>query len=123
MIRAGRGIPEASLVELRRGDVAIVARVIWREGSRAGLLADVPLPVAEILSLTQATALQLVGNAAPAERRAHPRREADHSRFRGKLLEFVSIAAIGASLAVTLFGIVEQALTVPMQAIRSGLAG
>jgi len=123
MIRAGRGIPEASLVELRRGEVAIVARVIWREGSRAGLLSADPLPVAEILSLTQATALQLIANAAPAERRAQPRRDTDSSRFRGKSLEFVSVAVIAASLAVTLFEVVEQALAGPMQAIRSALGG
>lgn len=123
MIRAGRGIPEASLVELRRGEVAIVARVVWREGSRAGLLSDDPLPVAEILSLTQSTAFQLVVDAAPAERRVRPRGEADGSRFKGKLLEFVSIAVVGAGLAVALFGIVEHSFAEPMQAIHSALGG
>src|SRR5215213_8031992 len=59
MIRStGAGVP-GSVVELRRGDQVILARVVWRHGSRAGLRAEDHLPVEEILSLTQAASLQL----------------------------------------------------------------
>src|SRR4029078_1604392 len=59
MIHVGRGAPNGDTVELRRGHHVIVARVVWRDGSRAGLHSDDRLPVEEILSLSQAPALQL----------------------------------------------------------------
>src|SRR4029078_12325215 len=59
MIHVARGAPSGDTVELRRGDHVIVARVVWRDGSRAGLHSDDRLPVEQILSLSQAPALQL----------------------------------------------------------------
>ena len=81
MIHTGRPILEGTQVELRRGDHVIVARVMWRDGGRAGLRAEDRLPVEEIMTLGQSPALQLT--AATGERRKHPRPE-DRSRLRGK---------------------------------------
>ena len=123
MIHVGRGAPQASMVELRRGQHVIVARVVWRDGSRAGLRSDDRLPVEEILSLSQAPALGLTVGSAFVERRHQPRRDHERNRWRSRWLEFASVAVLGGGLALALFGMVEQALARPMEAIRTVLAG
>ncbi len=111
------------MVELRRGYHVIVARVVWRDGSRAGLHSEDRLPVDEILSLSQAPALQLTAAGAFVERRQQPRRAQEQSRIRGRLFEFAGIAVLGASFAVGIFSVVEEALAKPMGAIRAALGG
>jgi hypothetical protein len=123
MIQVSRGAPRANTVELRRGAHIIVARVVWRDGSRAGLQADDRLPVEEILSLSQAPALQLTAGSNLVERRRTPRRTHDANRLRARFAEFASVGVIAASLAITLFGIVQQALATPMNAIHAALGG
>jgi hypothetical protein len=123
MIHVGRGAPQGDMIELRRGHHVIVARVVWRNGSRAGLHSDDRLPVDEILSLSQAPALQLTAAGAFAERRRQPRREHERSRWRGRLFEFASVAVVGGSFAVTIFSLVEEALAKAMDAIRAALGG
>ena len=123
MIHVGRGAPHTDMVELRRGPHVIVARVVWRDGSRAGLHSDDRLPIEEILSLSQAPALQLTAGEAFVERRRQARREHERSRWRGRLFEFASVVVVGASLAVAVFNMVEEALAKPMDAIRAALGG
>lgn len=123
MIQVSRGAPSADVVELRRGAHIILARVVWRDGSRAGLQSDDRLPVEEILSLSQAATLQLTAGDKPLERRSAPRRAHETSRLRSRFAEFASVGVIAASLALTLFGIVQQALAAPMNAIRAALGG
>src|SRR3954466_7284207 len=70
LIHTSSAMPSSGVVELRRGEHVIVARVAWREGSRAGLCAEERVPVEEIMTLSQATALQLTAaGTPPAERR------------------------------------------------------
>ena len=123
MIHVGGGAPNGDTVELRRGHHVIVARVVWRDGSRAGLHSDDRLPVEEILSLSQAPALQLTAAGAFVDRRKQPRREHEHSRWRARWLEFASVTVVGAGLAATVFSIVESALSKPMDAVRVALGG
>ena len=123
MIHTGRPVAQGTEVEICRGDHVIVARVVWRDGSRAGLQADDRLPVEEILSLSQAPALQLTAGSNLVERRRTPRRTHDANRLRARFAEFASVGVIAASLAITLFGIVQQALATPMNAIRAALGG
>lgn len=123
MIHVSRGVPRTETVELRRGAHVILARVVWRDGSRAGLQAEQRLPVEEILSLSQAATLQLTAGNKFVERRSTPRRAHETSRQRARLVEFASVGVFAASLALTLFGIVQQALATPMNAIRAALGG
>jgi len=123
MIHVGRGAPQADMVELRRGEHVIVARVVWRDGSRAGLHSDDRLPVEEILSLSQAPALQLTAARPFVERRRQPRREHERSRWRARWFEFAGVAVVGASFAATLFSMIESALAKPMDAVRAALGG
>src|SRR5690349_10239243 len=71
MIHTGRQVAKGTQVELRRGDHIILARVVWRDGGRAGLQAEERVPIEEIVTIGQSSALQLT--AVPGERRRQPR--------------------------------------------------
>src|SRR5215218_5584495 len=51
MIHSGREAPRGSLVELRRGEHVIIARVAWRDGARVGLCSEDRVPIEEIMSV------------------------------------------------------------------------
>jgi hypothetical protein len=123
MIHVSRGAPDGDTVELRRGHHVIIGRVVWRDGSRAGLHSDERLPVDEILSLSQAPAFQLTAGLGCIERRQQSRREHEESRLRGRWLEFASAGVVGASIAAALFSIVSSVLAGPLQAVRIALGG
>jgi len=123
MIQMGRGAPCADAVEVRRGEHVIRARIVWRDGSRAGLQADDRLPVEEILSLGEAPALQLTAGDTAVERRKQPRYDHERSRFEGRLIEFGGIAIIAGTFALAIFRIVQQALSRPMAVVEAALGG
>lgn len=119
MIHTGRPILEGTQVEVRRGDHVIVARVMWRDGGRAGLRAEERVPVEEIMTLGQSPSLQLT--AATGERRKHPRPE-DRSRLRGKAIEFAGVVTIAVSLAAAGLAMVEAAFARPLAMVSAALA-
>jgi hypothetical protein len=124
MIHSPRPSNEGSVVELRRGDHVIVARVVWRDGARVGLRSDERLPVDQILSAAQSDALQLTAaRETTGERRKRPRRRHDDARLRGRALEFVGVGMIAASLAVTTWGMAQEAFARPMHAVVAALGG
>ena len=55
------GAVTGSEVELRHGAHVIVAEVVWRKGTRAGLRTDQRVPVDEIMALSKAPAKELAG--------------------------------------------------------------
>ena len=67
MIHTGRQIAKGTKVEVRRGEHVITARVVWRDGARAGLQAEDRVPVEAIMTCVQSPAFQLI--AATGERR------------------------------------------------------
>jgi hypothetical protein len=123
MIQASRGATCGSIVELERGDQLILARVIWRDGARAGLQVDDQLPVEDILSLSKAPGLQLTAaDALLLERRKHPRTH-DMSRLRARTMEFVCIALIGVSLCAAALSMAQHAFTQPLAEIEAAFGG
>lgn len=118
MIHTGRPISQGTMVEIRRGDHAIVARVVWREGGRAGLKAEDRVPIEEIVTIGQSPALRLT--AAPGERRSQPRPQ-DRSRSRGRAIEFAGVLAIGACVAGAALTMVEVAFARPLAVISAAL--
>jgi hypothetical protein len=123
MIQASRGAPQGSIVELERGDQIILARVIWRDGARAGLQVDDQLLVENILSLSRAPGLQLTAaDALLLERRKHPRTH-DVSRLRARTMEFVVIALVAVALSAAALSMVQHAFTQPLAAIEAALGG
>jgi hypothetical protein len=120
MIHTGRPIRRGCEVELRRGEHMIVARVMWRDGARAGLRTDERVPVDEIVMLGHAPALQLT--AANGERRRQPRLE-QSSRLRGRTIEFVGLLAIIAALSGAGASMIGAAFARPLGAVVSALGG
>ncbi|HET7605530.1 MAG TPA: PilZ domain-containing protein [Sphingomicrobium sp.] len=119
MIHSGRPIVEGTQVEVRRGDHVIVARVMWRDGGRAGLHAEERVPVEEIMTLGQSPSLQLT--AGLGERRKRPRPE-DRRRLRGRAIEFAGVVTIAASLAGGALHMVEAAFARPLALVSAALA-
>ena len=118
LIHTGRPISTGTIVEVRRGQHVIVARVIWRDGGRAGLRAENRVPVEHIATLGQSPALQLT--AATEERRKHPRRE-ERNRLRGRGVEFGAVLLIAAALTGAGFSMVEAAFARPLALVSAVL--
>lgn len=124
MIQSGRAGPTGSMVEIRRGDHVISARVVWKEGARAGLQSDERVPVEEIMSLSHCDTLRLVASdGALVERRKQPRRAESDARLRGRAIEFVGVGAIAVSLALGIWSTAQEAFAHPMAKVESALGG
>lgn len=118
MIHTGRQITEGTEVELRRGDHVIVARVVWRDGARAGLQSEERVPVEEIVTVGQSSSLQLT--VASGERRKD-RRPEDRSRFRARAIEFAGVVVLATSLVGAGLTMVEQAFARPLAVVAAAL--
>lgn len=122
MIHANAGALRSDKIELWHGEHVIVASVVWRKGTRAGLRTDQRIPVDDIMALSRAASLRLT--AAPCwpavERRKAPR-DADRSRDSARMLQFAGVTAIAALLAIGAFAMVEQTLASPLDLVRSAL--
>lgn len=118
MIHTGRQVAKGTQVEVRRGDHVIIARVVWRDGGRAGLRAEDRVPIEAIMTLGQSQALQLT--AGPAERRKH-RRPQERSRLQRRAMEFGTVIAIGACLAAAGLSMVQAAFARPVELVSAAL--
>jgi hypothetical protein len=119
MIHSGRPLAQGAMVELRRGDHIIIARVVWRDGARAGLKAEERVPMEAIVVLGQTPAYQLTARNGERRRLARP---GDASRLRGRAFEFASIVIVGASLAGAGLAMIEQAFARPLAMVAIALA-
>lgn len=120
LIHTGRPIRGGNEVELRRGEHMILARVVWRDGARAGLRSLERVPVEEIVLLGHAPASEVPGNT--ADRRRHPRPQ-QSSRLRGRAMEFAGVVGIVACLAAAGVTMVDAALARPLTFVTSTLDG
>jgi hypothetical protein len=114
MVQSARVGSEGSQVELYRGSHVIIARVVWREGARAGLQADDRVPVEEILCADGAASARLTVQGRPLERRRVVRRPAVDSRLKGRAIEFVAVGMITVCLAGGAWALVETAFAKPI---------
>ena len=115
--------PPGSYLEVRRGAVAIVARIVWRSGRKFGVtLQDVIDPKGLIATSPLPTlAPETVGDK-QARHRAAASDTAERSRFRGRLFQYAFLlTAIGAG-TVALAGSVTKALA-PLRTITASLIG
>jgi hypothetical protein len=122
LIHTSRPAPAGAEIELRRGEHMIVARVMWRDGAKAGLQADDRLPVEDIMTFGQAQGLQLTAGGGRVERRVQPRLDERH-RWRAKALEFAGVITVGVSLASAAVLLVEEAFARPLAAVQAALGG
>jgi hypothetical protein len=119
MIHSGRPLAQGTVVEICRGDYVILARVMWRDGAKAGLRAENRVPVEEIIVLGRSPACELIAGA--GERRKRPR-EPDRSRLQGRALEFAGAVTIAFALAGAGLAMVQQAFARPLATVSAALA-
>jgi hypothetical protein len=123
MIHSGRPAPKGTQVELHRSDHVIIARVMWRDGAKVGLQAEERLPVQEIVSAGQSRTLRVTAfDGARVERRQPPRSPAGDARLRGRVMEFIAVSAIAATLAISVWAMAQQALARPMAQVANALS-
>ncbi|MBV9529062.1 PilZ domain-containing protein [Sphingomonas sp.] len=127
LVRSSELLDRGTYVELRRDDKVIVARVVWRSGSCAGLRAQDRVPLEAIVTSAASRPALREAVAVPYDRRrpnGRPREhEQERSRLRGRAMEFISVAIVGAMLSITLFSIVAETLDQPFARVRSALIG
>jgi PilZ domain-containing protein len=123
LINANQTVAQGSNIELRHREHVIIARVIWRNGSRVGLSAEDWVPIDEILILSHSSGLQLTARTCAAVERRNQPRTHDDSRLLGRTIEFASVAIIATTLSLGLYSLVAQALGEPMARIRIALSG
>lgn len=121
MINANSAALQTKQVEIWHQEHLIVAAVVWRKGTRAGLCVENPIPVDQILALSQTPSLQLTAQHNPSPERRKGPRSHDDSRIRARLLEFLSVTAIAAALAFAGFAMVEQAFARPLASLQAAL--
>jgi hypothetical protein len=124
LIQTTSGVTKGSMIELRRGDQLIVARVVWQDGAKAGLRCEERLPVERILTVGQSDWLQLTAATATSsgDRRKGPRPTShEDSRLRGRMIEYGATVAFAVTLASTAFALFEQAISGPFALIQAAL--
>lgn len=122
MIHAAGSASKGSTIELWHGEHRIVATVVWRKGSQAGLRTEEPVPVEDILALGSGPSLQLTAGPWPQVDRRKAPRTSDDARPRGRAIEFAGIGIIAASLAIGVSGMVEEALAKPLGTVVAALS-
>ena len=117
MIRASRGVVPGALIELHHQKYAIVARVMWHDGARAGLMSEDRVPVDDIMISGQAPLPATPGRVDDRRRGARD----DLSWFQGRCVEFTGVLAIAATLTIGLATTVQSALGRPLAVVSAAL--
>jgi hypothetical protein len=110
-------------VELWHGEHVIVATVMWRKGTRAGLRAEDRIPVDDLLAMSKSPSLQLTAGSWPEVDRRKAARTHEESRVRSRLIEFCGAAAVAAGAGVSAFLMIEQLLARPLRQVLAATGG
>lgn len=113
-------------VDIRRGALVIIGRVVWSGGSRFGVRTQDPVSVAALLSESPPAR-----GTANADRRSHIREDfsrhviqrADRSRRHSSALQFICLTIIGMGMACFAAMLCYRALTTPLGAVAELLGG
>ncbi len=109
MIHSGFAGPRGSTIELRRGEHVIVARVVWRDGARAGLQSDERLPAEQIMSLTGSANIRAIASGGVLiDRRRHPRPKHIDAGTRRQAFGFALAFAVMLLLALEIFDLAQR---------------
>ena len=120
-INTTRAAVQDAIVEIWHGEHLIMARVVWRKGTRAGLQAEQGVPVEELMTLSQMPNLMLTASTWPEfDRRTKPRAH-DDSRLRARLIEFAGMVLIGGALSIGTLLLLHDAFSRPLAFIEAAL--
>ena len=125
MIQANEPVRGGSYIEIRRGRHVIIARVMWTQDRRCGLLTQDPLPTEAIIAEPDRSRDGEV--VPPVERRVcrAPAGAFDHeqSRWRARAFQFVLVVIAGGACGTFAYSAVSDALSRPLVAVEMALAG
>ena len=109
-------------VELRRGSHQIIARVVWSDDEKFGVIAQDQIQVEALINDPQ-RAVTL--DSPTADRRSVPRHDEqhDHSRFASRAIQASAFALGGACAALLTVSLVHDALARPIHSISAALEG
>jgi hypothetical protein len=116
---AGPSSIQGNSIELWHGERLVVATVVWRKGTRAGLRSEQRVPVEDILAQGGCPSLQLT--ALPMRARHQMAASHDGSRLRARIIELAGVLIVAATLAASGLVMVEQAFARPLQAVQAAL--
>lgn len=109
MVHSSAPAQPGTYVEIRRGEQEIVARVMWRQNNRMGLLTQRRLHVSQVISGKALPSLQLGADRLGVERRRIAR-AATRNQVRARFAQFVGIGLFGAALASAAYATVMESL-------------
>jgi hypothetical protein len=133
MLRIEGEVSRGTYVEVRRGRLTIVARVVWVKDGQLGMRTQDHIDIAAVVNEPRLSARPgpLTDSGLQAERRSDARRDAalsiasqaERSRTFASAFQFVAIAIAGSLASITLFGAVSQILTNVSDTIQKALSG
>ena len=123
MIRTVHPAHAGSLIELRRGDQVIFARVVWQSGTRAGLRSDSILPVTDLMCMSEKVGdpPALWSPAGPATRGRAVCIDQAAVAYRSRVMQFAAITAIAAIVAIGLGSMAVEVLGTPLKQMQLAL--
>lgn len=118
--------PIGTYVDIRRGTLVIIGRVVWQGGSRFGVRTQDPVSIAALVNEPV-----LKSRPATSDRRSLSRegsgrsviQQAERNRQRSSAFQFVCIVIGGVGIAYYAAICCYQALAVPLEAIADALSG
>ena len=120
MVRTALPTNPGTTIELRRGDQVMVAKVMWRNGSRAGLRSDAVLPVMDLMCMSEKA-----GDPkplwSPVDSRARPRPaciDEAASTYRARAMEFAAVLTVVALVSFALGSVAMTTLGSPLRELQ-----
>lgn len=131
MIQARQVPPRGAYLEVRRGQQAIVARVVWSGGQRFGVRTQDQLCLESLLREPDRSTPEARSSgeaAAPLERRQDRHRQKverdlERSRTFSRAVEFACLGIMGMSAAYAGFELVRESFGAPLAQVSAALAG
>ena len=124
MIRTILPTRPGTTIELRRGDQVMVAKVVWKDGTRAGLRSDSVLPVTDLMCVSEkAGEPEAMWSPGAVSKRRTVRIDEAASANRARAMEFAAALAVGAMVAFGLGSAALATLGQPLQQMKSAMGG
>lgn len=122
MVHTPHSVDIGSIIELRRGAQTFVAQVMWKEGSRAGLMADSVLPLTDIMCMSEPPATLVEPEQTELSMARAVDSDGDFYRARGRLIELAIMTAIACSIAIATTSIIGGIINQNLEKVRTALA-
>lgn len=111
-------LPIGAKVEIRQGEHAVSARVVWRQGQRSGLQCHSGIAISEWLAACEAPLSER------REQRPRPSTRlsgAERSQVIARKLEFLAVMVIALAISGSVAALAATAILKPIAAIQAAL--